>query len=78
MKHLTIDEIIDFVSTEKVDCELASKVTTHILRCQTCFNKVRAFQNVHDGLNGIGAVCDINEVFDEDEKTMIEELEAKE
>ncbi len=52
MKHLTIDEIIDFVTSENItdSLALASRVNGHILRCQTCFNKVRAFQNVYDGL----------------------------
>lgn len=53
MKHITIDEILDFVSIERMDAkslELASKITTHIRECDDCLQKVRAFQNVYEGI----------------------------
>ena len=57
MKHLSIDEIIDFVSINKLDIEslkLASDVNAHILRCNACRKKVEAFQNVYDELTQMG------------------------
>ena len=51
MIHLNVDEIIDFVSMNKLDSKslaLASKVNAHLLKCSACRNKVRAFQTVYD------------------------------
>ena len=51
MKHLTADEMIDFVSFNKMDSAslaLASKVNAHIFACQDCRKKVEAFQTVYD------------------------------
>jgi hypothetical protein len=53
MKHLTVDEMIDFVSFETVDPKTlanASKVTTHIRGCSQCLRRVQAFQMVYDEL----------------------------
>lgn len=53
MKHLTVDEIIDFVSIVRIDADslaLASKVNTHIKNCSECLRKVRAFQVIYDEL----------------------------
>ena len=47
MKHLTFDEIIDFVSFEKLDADtmnLASAVNGHICECQECFELVKAYE----------------------------------
>ena len=65
MDHLTIDEIIDFVTSENItdSLALASRVNGHILRCQKCFNKVRAFQNVYDGLIEAGATDNIKQAL---------------
>lgn len=51
MKHLTVDEIVDFVTFERIDnksLENAAKVNTHIRQCSECLRKVRAFQMVYD------------------------------
>lgn len=71
MKHITVDEMIDFVSFETVDpktLENASKVTTHIRTCGECLRRVNAFQMIYDELKARGdlsvlprlaqAVCD--------------------
>lgn len=65
MKHLTIDEIIAFVSISelnKASLELASKVNTHIVKCDMCRNKVSAFQDVLDELGNAGNIDDEREV----------------
>lgn len=57
MKHLTVDEIIDHVSFERLDrqaLENAAKVNTHISCCGRCLRKVRAFQIVYDELVRVG------------------------
>ncbi len=57
MKHLTVDEMIDFVSFNKLENEslvLASRVNAHIFACQDCRNKVEAFQTVYDELVNLG------------------------
>ena len=51
MNHLTIDEIIEFVSFEEIDestLELSKKVNGHICKCQECLNRVKAFQMIYD------------------------------
>lgn len=55
MKHLTTDEIINFVtidSISKENLELAAAVNGHILVCDNCREKVKAFQAVSDSLTG--------------------------
>lgn len=61
MTHLTVEEIIDFVSFDELTDEkiaLAKKVNEHIRSCRTCFEKVSAFQLVYDELQRIGTVRD--------------------
>lgn len=63
MKHLTIEEMISFVSISKLNdtsLNLASKVNTHIIKCTECRNKVRAFQDVFDGLCRAGRIGNEN------------------
>ncbi len=51
MEHLTIEDIIQFVTISVIDessIRLASKVNTHILQCDLCRKKVSAFQTVYD------------------------------
>lgn len=50
-EHLTIDEILEFISFQKITPEamtLVSRVNDHILECKDCFDKVSAFQLVQD------------------------------
>ena len=51
MNHLTIDEIIRFVSFDTLDNDnllLAGKVNSHILACTECRDKVRVYQKMYD------------------------------
>jgi len=53
MKHLTVEQITEFVGMKKLDphaLELAANVTTHIRACSACMRKVRAYQLVQDGM----------------------------
>lgn len=63
MEHLSVEEMIDFVSFNKLNDEflsLASKVNTHTLRCKECREKVAAFQLVYDELVRIGRKGDFS------------------
>lgn len=51
MNHLTVDEIIEFVSSNDADQEtllLISRVNQHIRTCDECFKNVKAFQLIYD------------------------------
>lgn len=51
MKHLTVDEIIDFVSLNELNSEairISSIVNEHIRDCEECLNLVRSFQLIYD------------------------------
>ena len=53
MAHLTLDEIIDFVSLTEINEESMQKiaaVNTHIVECKECRELVRSFQLVYDEL----------------------------
>lgn len=55
MKHLTIDEIINFVTFDTISEEnlkLAAMVNNHIMVCERCREKVKAYQAVSDTLVG--------------------------
>ncbi len=51
MKHLTIDEILDFVSIADLSREsvtLAAMVNGHTRKCEKCRKNVCAFQLIYD------------------------------
>ncbi|MBQ8697225.1 MAG: hypothetical protein IJ519_05840 [Clostridia bacterium] len=53
MTHLTIDDVINYVSVKKADktsLELISRVTAHITRCDRCLRRVDAFLTVGEEL----------------------------
>ena len=57
MKHLTVDEMIDFVSFDGLDSEtlqFAAKVQSHLLACKACREKVAAYQEIYDELLRLG------------------------
>lgn len=62
MDHLTLDDIIEFVSLTEINDEsmqLISAVNTHIAECGECRALVRSFQTVYDELaRGDGATAD--------------------
>ena len=70
MKHLTFEEIIDFISFQSLDentVKLIQKVNGHICKCAACREKVKAYQTVADGFSGI---ADENSVQIRDEKNI--------
>ncbi len=64
MTHLTLDEIIEYVSIDKL-CEeslkLASKVDTHIRSCDECLEVVRALRSVHDSFENMKKSGDLKD-----------------
>lgn len=56
MKHLDVQEIIDFVSFGEINAEtmqLAKRVNGHIRVCKECREKVQAYQMVYDEMQKI-------------------------
>ena len=72
MKHLTIDEIIEFVMTDSISTEsmtLMTSVTTHIVRCPECLKKVQAYQHLYEKFKDLedrGVVFDLLNGYDVD------------
>lgn len=61
MKHLTFDEIVDFVSFERLDdnsLNLASVVNGHICECQECFDIVKSLQLIYEEFETLGKAKD--------------------
>lgn len=84
MTHLTVEEIIDFVSFDKLTEEniaLAKKVNEHICSCKTCFEKVSAFQLIFEEFQRIGTIRDakqsIYQIVDNDLLNEMQENEVK-
>lgn len=51
MNHLTVDEIIGFVSLTELNTEaieLSAAINGHIRKCEKCLKLVRAFQMIYD------------------------------
>ncbi len=51
MKHLDIEEMMEYVSMTELNEEtvaLAARVTEHIRGCDDCLQAVRAFQTLYD------------------------------
>lgn len=64
MKHLTVDEMIDFVSLTELNADalmLSATVNGHIRQCEQCLNHVRAFQMIHDEFSRIKRSGDFKE-----------------
>ncbi len=79
MTHLTVDEIIEFVSFNALNKEnlaLAAKVNGHIRSCKSCFEKVSSFQTVYDKLRAGGNKAENCEIIAEDEIKAILDSEA--
>lgn len=61
MKHLTVDEIIEFVSLNELNndaVKLIGLVNEHIRECEKCRRLVRAFQMVYDEFSRVGSDSD--------------------
>ena len=66
MNHLTVEEIIDFISMDKLNeetLELAATVNGHITKCQECFENVKAFQILRDEFLRLNSDVEFKEKF---------------
>ncbi|MBQ2880646.1 MAG: hypothetical protein IJE40_00105 [Clostridia bacterium] len=66
MDHLTVDEIMDFVSITEINEEtmqLTAKVNSHIRNCKECLKLVQSYQEIYD---------EFLRVLTEDDMEMIE------
>lgn len=85
MTHLTVEEIIEFVSFDKLSEDtitLSTKVNEHIRSCSSCLEKVSSFQMVYDELCRIGNVGDVKQsiyrLIDEGKIKALQETEVNE
>ena len=75
MTHLTVDEIIEFVSFDVLNKEnlaLAAKVNGHIRSCKSCFEKVSSFQTVDNKLRADKDETEISDVIAEEIKEILD------
>ncbi len=67
--HLTIDEIIEFVSAEKLNAEsvsLFASVNDHIRECSKCFELVKDFQLIYDEFSRMAQNSSFREYLQEE------------
>ena len=83
MDHLTVDEIIDFVSLTDLGEEslkLAAAVNGHMRGCRECRKLVGAFQTVHDEFSrlqtGVSFKHHVKECKNDDLQSFLEESEG--
>ena len=72
MNHLTVEEIIDFVSLSEMTeeaVELSATVNGHIRKCDKCLALVRAFQMVHDEFSSLNTSEDVKKYISKLEST---------
>lgn len=69
MEHLSIEEIIKYVTVTTVDketLELLSKVNGHIRNCSSCKEKIDSYESINDELKKIANEYgfDLNHISD--------------
>ena len=72
MNHLTIVEILEFITCKTLDDNseaLIKKVNSHILRCDECLMKVREYQSILDPDN-------FNDIQDEEQAASLWQSET--
>ena len=77
MEHLTVDDMIRFVSLTELNneaIELSASVNGHIRRCRECLERVRAFQTIYDEFTALSGSGDFRRQMIEYAK---EEAEAQ-
>lgn len=68
MNHLTIDDIINFVSLSEMNkeaIEISAAVNGHIRKCAKCLELVRAFQIIYDEFSRLNASGDFRKFISE-------------
>ena len=78
MNHLTVDDIINFVSLSEMNkeaVELSAAVNGHIRKCAKCLELVRAFQMIYDEFSRLNTSGDFRKFVSE---TISEETDKNE
>ncbi len=86
MKHLNVDDIINFVSLTELNeeaLELSAAVNSHIRNCQKCLETVRAFQLIYDEFCSLNSDMDFRKYISdkslsEDNETVVDILNVTE
>ena len=68
MNHLTVDDIINFVSLSEMNeeaVELSAAVNGHIRKCGKCLELVRAFQMIYDEFSELNTSGDFKKFVSE-------------
>lgn len=68
MNHLTVDDIIDFVSLNEMNkeaVELSATINGHIRKCAKCLELVRAFQMIYDEFSRLNTSGDFKKFVSE-------------
>ena len=68
MKHLTVDDMIRFVSLTELNdeaVELSASVNGHIRRCAECMERVRSFQMIYDEFTMLSGNGDFRQQIEE-------------
>ena len=70
MNHLSIDEIIEFVSFNcgNADIALIASVNEHIRKCPECLKLVQSFQLIYDEFSTMCLHCDFKKYIEDKEK----------
>lgn len=73
MRHLTVEEIIDFISVQgwsEASVTLINRVNGHICNCDACLKRVQAFDLIHEEFQRMGVDMDFNEWLKRDESSI--------
>ena len=68
MNHLTVDDMINFVSLSEMNkeaVELSAAVNGHIRKCAECLELVRAFQMLYDEFSRLNTSGDFKKFVSE-------------
>ncbi len=68
MKHLTVDEMLDFVSLTELNNESIQRsaaVNGHIRKCEKCLKLVRSFQLIYDEFSRLNAEVNFKDFITE-------------
>lgn len=79
MKHLTVDEIMDFVSLAELDAKsviLSAAVNGHIRSCEKCRKLVQSFSMIYEEFTGSNARGSLKEFAAEKNAEAQQELEG--
>ena len=81
MNHLSVDEMILFVSMTEMTQEnmtLAASVNGHIRQCKDCRQRIDGFQTIYDELTALHQCADVKKAMQERLPELLPKLELRE